>query len=447
MVRQGFRVWHYESEPVELVSVVAYELGPASAARSSQPVMTEIDVGSIFSQTQIAPGKSLDITLTVPFANPEVYGKNFIVDGTTESGMAARGGFSVLKPPPKPTAENSTPISDPVLIGKIKKAMRLLHKDVVSQEDLWRLSGKDVCSMTRSVPFLAALLLGAAGCSQGGPEELVAEEGAAVTWDGLSGRVAYTRWDQGAQRSYTFLLEANSRTVTLVRDAPASVSGMSRDLAFRTDGSTLTYSVLNENQLWELRDYSFATRAESALVPDPTAHHNYASWSRLGRLAYYVNGAAGAFEAVDGQPLLAPSNPGRVAWAAPDKVILSVPSVSSTGDLVTLDTTTLQMVTAVSGGQDVIVDQPALSLDGTRLAYVRRGSAVGAEEIWVSDADGGNPRSITTAHADSEPAWLADGGSLLFLRFREGLFLYDLSSGSIRRVTAKTGDSMAWSPD
>ena len=116
-----------------------YELGATNAAPTSQLAVTEIDVGTIFPQTHIPPGKSWAITLEVPFPNAEVYGKNFVVDGTTESGMAARGGFSVLRPPPKPTAENSTHISDPFLIGKIKKAMRLLHKDVVSQEDLWRL--------------------------------------------------------------------------------------------------------------------------------------------------------------------------------------------------------------------------------------------------------------------------------------------------------------------
>ena len=301
--------------------------------------------------------------------------------------------------------------------------------------------------MTKWVTLLVGFLLGAAGCGQGGPEALVAEEAAAVTWEGLLGRIAYTRWDQAAQRSYIFLLETNSRTVTLVRNAPASVSGMARDLAFRPDGSTLTYSVLNENQLWELRDYSFATRAESPLLPDPAAHHNYASWSRMGRVAYYVNGASGAFEAVDGQPLFAPSNPGRVAWAGPSEVILSVPTASSPGELSTLDTGTLQMLPVVSGDENVIVDQPALSLDGARLTYVRRGPAIGAEEIWVANADGGNARGITTAHADSEPAWSADGAAILFLRFGEGLFLYDLSSGLVRRVTAKTGDSMAWSPD
>jgi len=45
----------------------------------------------------------------VKLDDPDLIGRNFVVEGTTADGMPARGGFSVLRQPPKPTPENSNP--------------------------------------------------------------------------------------------------------------------------------------------------------------------------------------------------------------------------------------------------------------------------------------------------------------------------------------------------
>jgi hypothetical protein len=63
----------------------------------------------------------------------------FRVEGTSADGKTAIGEFSVMKPPPKPTRENSTPITDPKLLAKLQKALQILGTDTVSQEDIWRL--------------------------------------------------------------------------------------------------------------------------------------------------------------------------------------------------------------------------------------------------------------------------------------------------------------------
>jgi len=53
---------------------------------------------------------------------------------------------------------------------------------------------------------------------------------------------------------------------------------------------------------------------------------------------------------------------------------------------------------------------PAYSPDGSQLAYVRAG------DIWVSDADGTNPRHVTTGGADGRPAWSPRGRLIAFER-------------------------------
>jgi hypothetical protein len=49
------------------------------------------------------------------------------------------GSFSVLRPPPRPSADTSTPVIDSRLVAKIQRARERLGKDVVSEEDLARL--------------------------------------------------------------------------------------------------------------------------------------------------------------------------------------------------------------------------------------------------------------------------------------------------------------------
>jgi hypothetical protein len=49
------------------------------------------------------------------------------------------GSFSVMRPPPRPTADNSQPVTRPELKAKILAAREILGRDVVTDDDLWRL--------------------------------------------------------------------------------------------------------------------------------------------------------------------------------------------------------------------------------------------------------------------------------------------------------------------
>jgi Tol biopolymer transport system component len=306
--------------------------------------------------------------------------------------------------------------------------------------------------------IIAALftLLATASCDRDGCAVGLQQEARGIPWERLSGQIAYSRWDTtdpGETYGCLFMIDVPARKLRILREARITLvagdapAGWVRDLAFRKDGSTLTFAVLGgADDQWELHDLSLASGKEALLFPADHAHHNYPSWSPNGQLAYYSNGADGAYEAVDGRFMLS-SDPGRVAWTAAGALIVTLPDSSSPGALYLADPAT-QVITGVvtSTGQEIF-DQPALSPDGARLGYIRRGTGVRGEELWIADADGQHRRQLTGGgNADFEPAWSADGQQLLFSRFNQGLFLYDLASGSLVRVTQQRADSMAWSP-
>src|SRR5262249_2863567 len=189
-------------------------------------------------------------------------------------------------------------------------------------------------------------------------------------------------------------------------------------------------------------------RTESILFAAVEAHHVYPSWSADGRLAYCSNGRNGAYEAVDGIFLLQGNDPGRVAWTSSGSLVVTLPAISG-GDLYLADPVAQTLIPLVKSASGEIYDQPALSADGSMLAYVRRGTGPSGkyeEGIWVAQSDGQAQRRLTTGNFDDQPAWSSDGRSVLLNRARQGLFLYDLDTDSLLQVTQRPVDYMAWNP-
>ena len=109
----------------------------------------------------------------------------------------------------------------------------------------------------------------------------------------------------------------------------------------------------------------------------------------------------------------------------------------------------LQQGFGARGGQ-----QPARSPDGTRVAFVSLRD--GNREIYVMDADGGDPVNLTRHDAyDSSPAWSPDGRRIVFESDRDGevpqIFAMNPDGSGLEQLTSEPrtpwASSPAWSPD
>ena len=102
-------------------------------------------------------------------------------------------------------------------------------------------------------------------------------------------------------------------------------------------------------------------------------------------------------------------------------------------------------------------DDPQVSPDGSRVAYVRTSMDVMTDRarrsIWVVDMDGDNHRPMVSGAGNfSSPRWSPDGTRLAYLSNTEGatqLFVQWLTAGETAKVTtlAQSPRSIVWSPD
>jgi hypothetical protein len=137
MVRQKFEIWHAYDQPVEIqkVTLVRHD----STGRRTDD--KQVDLARLFNETEISPGKSIEAELSF---DSKQYPENLLavvyrLEGTSADGRKAIGEISVMKPPTRPTRENSKAITDPKMLAKVQKALELLGQDTVTQEDLSRL--------------------------------------------------------------------------------------------------------------------------------------------------------------------------------------------------------------------------------------------------------------------------------------------------------------------
>ena len=104
---------------------------------------------------------------------------------------------------------------------------------------------------------------------------------------------------------------------------------------------------------------------------------------------------------------------------------------------------------------------PSWSPDGKRIAFFsnRDGHAIdgrSTSEIYVMDADGGNPQNLTNDHNDDRfPSWSPDGKRIAFVSDRDGfpryfdIYVMDADGNNVQRLTSDPRDDRhpSWSPD
>lgn len=137
VVRQTFRLYHHWKGEVRLDRVTALR---GRVPEPSAPPLPEDTSEAALGVSAIPEGRGVEVSVSLDTkAEPDVSLITYVLEGTTVDGHPARGSFAVMRPPPRPTKENSTPVTDPVLLAKIKKARELLGQQFVTDEDLWRL--------------------------------------------------------------------------------------------------------------------------------------------------------------------------------------------------------------------------------------------------------------------------------------------------------------------
>jgi len=111
-------------------------------------------------------------------------------------------------------------------------------------------------------------------------------------------------------------------------------------------------------------------------------------------------------------------------------------------------TPTLHALYRITSDRGLSVD-PAMSRDGTLLAYASDRSGQGNLDIWVQQLDGSTPVRLTSSEVDEhQPSFSPDGTQIAFRSEREGGGIYVIPTlGGEAKLIAREGQNPRFSPD
>ena len=201
---------------------------------------------------------------------------------------------------------------------------------------------------------------------------------------------------------------------------------------------------------------------ETQLTRDPSDHEDPA-WSPDGSRIAYVR-IAGGKKIVhvvapngSGDEPVTPTTQSAIhpSWTPDGRQILYCtdddlrPPVKNASEIYAVDLATKRLRTLISGGVNTF---PVMSPDGRRILFRRMIGEMNSE-VFVADADGGNPRNLTR-HPSFEgwPSWSPDGRQVAFAGNRNAnyqIFLMKADGSDVRLLANTEGRATVprWSPD
>lgn len=262
------------------------------------------------------------------------------------------------------------------------------------------------------------LVLAIVGLSAGCGDDLV------TPTPDLPGRIAYVQHTTGSSPD-AFFDRVVIRTlatgeeevlVTVAGSAGLYIEGMTWTADGRSFVLAMRRSVADGADAHWLARHT-ADGGGGSRIFDREGPELFPAFSADGRLAYQSGWSTDSLSGlyVDGTFVADVSLGGSPAWFPDGAAVLAGRGVGLRR--ITVPDGTAEVVVPRLG-QDDILEDPDVSGAG-RIAFMRFGAWADRQEIWVADADGANPRRLTTGHSDHSPAWSPDGTRLAFIRDRE----------------------------
>ncbi len=233
----------------------------------------------------------------------------------------------------------------------------------------------------------------------------------------LSGRIAYPAFNPGPNTYDLWMLDVATNEQTIIATEASQP-------AFNRDGSLLAYrSWALGNQGIYFRDFvggrgGLVTKfVEDGLPTWSPDGYSFAFMSRRegDRVARIYRGNQ------EGSEDFSIGFQGQYPAAFPDGRLV-VKGCSITGDC------GIYVMGANGGGETKISSDagdtaPAVSPDGSKIAFMSSGRGATDWEIWVMNADGSNPQRLTNSRSNEGlPAWSPDGNSIAYVSDQGGLW-------------------------